>query len=222
MNRAVSWFCKIFLAPIVKRLFIRQVKGWGNLPDRNFILATNHQSHLDEIANGYICVPRRFHFIGQTDNYEGLAKLILYIVYFIAGVIRLNRKDEGSKRKVIEEAIEFAKKGDSLIIYPEGTRTRTGKLGRGKWGVAKIFFETGTPILPAAISGTFKLLPPGGKLKIKRIIKINIGKPIYFEKELEGRKKEELNDIEKRDFLIKITDKVMREIALLKSQMEEK
>jgi 1-acyl-sn-glycerol-3-phosphate acyltransferase len=221
MNRAVSWFCKIFLAPIVKFLFIKEVRGRENIPKRNFILATNHQSHLDEIINGYVCVPRRFHFIGQTDQYGGLTKLALYIIYFLAGVIHLNRKNKDSKREAVDQAIEFAKKGDSLIIYPEGTRTRTGKLGKGKWGVAKIFLETGTPILPAAITGTFELLPPGGKLKIKRITKINIGKPIYLEQELEG-KSSPGGEEKRRNFLIKTTDKVMAEIASLKAELEEK
>ncbi len=220
MNRAVSWFCKIFLAPIVKRLFIKEVRGWKNIPRGNFILATNHQSHLDELVTAYICVPRRYHFIGQTDTYKGFTKLSLYILYFIAGVIRLNRKKEESKKKVVTEAIEVLKKGDSLIIYPEGTRTRTGEMSKGKWGIAKIFLETGVPILPMAIKGTFELMPPGGKLKIERLIKINIGKPLYFTKELERIKKISQDSEENKEILVKITDKVMEKIASLKSELD--
>jgi 1-acyl-sn-glycerol-3-phosphate acyltransferase len=52
MNLFVSWFCKIFIKPIVGFLFIREVKGLENIPKGNFILASNHQSHLDWIVCG--------------------------------------------------------------------------------------------------------------------------------------------------------------------------
>lgn len=221
MNRLLSWFCKIFLAPLVKITLIKEVRGKENLPQENFILATNHESHLDEIANSYVCVPRRFRFIGQTDNYKGFNKFLLYVIYFLGGVIHLNRKSKQSKRKAVQEAIESLKSGDIVIIYPEGTRTRTGKLGKGKWGISKIFLQTGVPILPAAISGTFEILPPGGKLKIKRIIKINIGKPLYFKEELKKSSGGNLSPVEKKEMLIKITDKVMENINSLKKELNE-
>ena len=217
MNRVVSWFCKIFLAPIVKRALIKEVRGWENIPSENFILASNHASHLDEIANGYICVPRKFHFIGQTDRYTGLNKLMLYIIYFICDVIRLNRESKESKKRVLRQAVEFLKKGDILVIYPEGTRTRTGQIGQGKTGIAKIFLKTGVPILPVGIEGTFKLMPPKGKLKIKRIVKINIGKPLYFKQELERAKALQKDSKEYQALLVEITEKTMEKIIFLKS-----
>ncbi|MBD3208690.1 MAG: hypothetical protein GF370_04540 [Candidatus Nealsonbacteria bacterium] len=221
MNSLVSWGCKIFLAPLVRLLLIKEVRGQENIPDSNFILATNHQSHLDEIANGYVCVPRKFRFIGQTDNYGGLTKLLLYIVYFLAGVIHLNREEESSKKRALQEAVESLKNGNIVVIYPEGTRTRTGKLGKGKWGVAKMFLKTGVPVLPAAITGTFKLLPPGGDLQIRRIIRINIGKPLAFKEEFEKAKRKDLNKEEKEQLLVDITERVMKEIAILKKDLKK-
>ena len=220
MNRAVSWFCKIFLAPIIKILFIKEIRGLENIPKRNFIMATNHQSHLDELAAGYLCVPKRHHFIGQTESYTGFNKFLLNLVYIFGGVIRLDRTSEKSKKRVLKEAIRTLKKGDSLIMYPEGTRTRTGEIGKGKWGIAKIFLETGVPILPLAISGTFELLPPGGKLKIKKIVKMNIGNPLYFKEEFKKAKNLNYNSEEKQQILIEITGKIMESITLLKSEIE--
>jgi len=217
MNRAVSWFCNIFIKPIVYLLFIQKVKGKENIPKKNFILASNHQSHLDWIADGYICVPRRFRFIGQVDRYSGLLGIARDILYFITGTIRLNRKSEVSKKKVIEEAINSLKNGDILILYPEGTRSRTGEMGKGKWGVARFFLETGVPILPVGIKGTFELLPPGGKLKIKRIVKINIGKPLFFKKEFEEAKKIDKDSKRYKEILQTITNRLMEEIGILKS-----
>jgi len=221
MNRTVSWFCKIFLAPIVSALFIKKVSGRENVPKGNFILAANHQSHLDEIAASYVCVPRRFHFIGQTDNYTGFTKFLLHIIYFIGGVIPLNRKKKDSKKWVIKEATRVLKEGDILIIYPEGTRTRTGEIGEGKWGVARMFLETRVPVLPVGIKGTFDLLPPGGKLKIKRIVEISIGKPLFFKEEIERARinGKQIDDNEK--LLSEITNKIMEKISSLKTEMDK-
>jgi len=215
MNPLVSWFCKIFLAPLVKKLFLKDIKGLENIPKINFILVSNHQSYLDVIINGYLCVPRRFHFIGQIEGFKIPLKWLIASLYFLSGVIPLNRRDERSREKVVKEAISVLKKGDILIIYPEGRRSTNGEIQEGKPGVAKIFLRTGIPILPAGIKGTFELFPPKGKLKIKRIIKINIGKPLFFKEEIERAKKLEENSEEYRQILQKITNKTMEEITNL-------
>jgi len=216
MNRLISWFCKIFFRPVVDKFLIKEVKGLENLPKENFILAANHQSHLDQLMTGYVCVPRRFHMIGQTDRYSGLAKLFLYLVYFITGVIPINRESEESRKKVLEEAVKVLRKGDILVIYPEGTRTRTGEIQKGKFGVAKIYLRTGVPILPVGIKGVFELMPSGKRIpKIKKIIEINIGKPLYFKEEFEKAKNLDCNSVEYKNLLQRITDKVMEEIKKL-------
>lgn len=215
MNKFVSFLCKILLKPIVDKFLIKEVRGLENFPKGNFILAANHQSHLDQLATGYLCVPRRFHMIGQVDRYSGLTKLFLYILYFIAGVIPLNRESEESRKKVIDEGVKVLKGGDILIIYPEGTRTRTGELGKGKLGVAKFFLRTDVPILPVGIKGTFESLPPGGKLKIKKTIKINIGQPLYFKEDFARIKNLDCDSEEYKNICQKITDKVMTEIKNL-------
>ena len=215
MNPLLSWFCKIFLKPIVNKLLIKEVKGLENLPKTNFILVSNHQSYLDIIIDSYLCVPRRFHFIGQIEGFKIPLKWLIAALYFLSGVIPLNRKDEESRAGVVKSAIEVLKKGDILIIYPEGARSRNGQIQEGKAGAARIFLKTGVPILPAAIKGTFELLPPKGKLKIKRIVKINIGKPLYFKEEFEKAKKITDDSDEYKEILQKITGKIMEEVSCL-------
>ncbi len=149
--------------------------------------------------------------------YTGILGLARDILYFLAGVIPINRKDSRSKKQAVEQAIKALKNKDTLILYPEGTRTRTGAIGKGKRGTAKFFLETGTPILPMAINGTFKLMPPGGKLKIRKIVKINIGEPLYFEQELATAKNLSKDSEKYNQLLIKITNRVMEEIIALKS-----
>ena len=216
MNRIIAWFSKIFLAPILQLLFIKEIKGRENIPKRNFILASNHESHLDQVANGIVCVPRRFSFVGQVDAYTGLGGMVRDILYFFGGVIRLDRKSAESRKETVATAIKFLKKGYSLIIYPEGTRTRTGKIAEGKWGIAKLLFASEVPILPVALTGPFELLPPGGKLKVKRKIKINIGKPLYFSEEIEKSKKLDKDSEEYKQLMHNVTEKIMQKIKELK------
>jgi 1-acyl-sn-glycerol-3-phosphate acyltransferase len=215
MNKILSTILRITLAPLIGLLFIKEVKGKDNFPDRNVILASNHQSYLDILLCGYICVPRKYTHIGQVDRENKGWSGFRDFIYSLGEVIPVNRKDENSKKLAFERAIEFLNKGYSLVIYPEGTRTRTGEVGKGKWGVAKFFLETGVPILPLGIRGAFELFPPGEKPKVKKNIRLNIGQPLFFKEELELVKGMSRDSKEYEDVCIKITEKVMEEIKKL-------
>jgi 1-acyl-sn-glycerol-3-phosphate acyltransferase len=216
MNRFFSLFCKIFLKPIVDIFLIKEVKGLENVPKGNFILAANHQSHLDQICTGYVCVPRRFTYIGQVDRYSGFEAILRDFIYFVFGVIPVNRNDSDSRKKATEEAVKRLKRGDILVIYPEGTRTRTGEIQKAYPGVAKLFLSTGLPILPVGIKGTFELMPSGKALpKIKKIVEINIGAPLYFKEEFEEGKKLNCDSEKYKGLLETITEKIMEKIKNL-------
>ncbi|MCK9393563.1 MAG: lysophospholipid acyltransferase family protein [Candidatus Paceibacterota bacterium] len=215
MNKITSIFCKIFLAPIVSILLVKKIYGKNNFPKRNFILASNHQSYLDIIVSAYVCVPKRFTFIGQVDKGKGLLRFLRDFFYFFGGVIPLNRFSEDSKKEAVDLAIDCLKRGYSLIIYPEGKRSIDGKINKGKWGVAKLFLQTGVPIVPASISGAFELFPPKGKLRIKRNVLMNIGKPMFFAEELEKVKGLDIDSDEYKRICIQITDKLMESIKQL-------
>jgi 1-acyl-sn-glycerol-3-phosphate acyltransferase len=210
-----SWLNKLSTVPLVKFLFVKEIKGLENIPKRNFILASNHQSYLDLYINGGLCVPKRFHFIGQIDSWKGIAGLFIRLYYRMAGVINLDRKNENSRKEVIDKATEVLRNSEILIMYPEGKRSLDGKLQEGKLGVAKIFLKTGVPILPVGIKGTSELLPPHGKLKIKKIVVVNIGKPLYFEKELKEAENLKEDSEEYLEVLKKITSEIMSNIATL-------
>lgn len=216
MDRFLSLICKVLFKPPVDKYLIKEVQGLENRPEGNFILAANHQSHLDQVVTGYVCVPRKYHYIGQTDRYTGFPRLIMYFLYFFAGVIPVNRKDKSSREKAVQKAIEALKNGACLVIYPEGTRSRTGQLQEGKFGVAKLFLKTGVPILPAGIKGTFELMPVGKSWpKFKKIIEIRVAKPLFFEKELARAKNLSEESTEYQLITENITDKVMEEITNL-------
>jgi len=230
MNPVASWFCKIFLKPIVDWLLIKEVRGLKNIPKSPFILVSNHTSYLDVIVDGYLCVPRRFHFIGQIDGWKGIMKWLIRTLYFVSGVIPLDRQSDESRENALKEAIRVLKKGNILVLYPEGRRSANGELQEGKLGAAKIFLKTRVPILPVGLKGTFELFPPQGKLKIKRIVEIDIGQPLFFNEEfnLAQNLVEELrsspasakssasgNSPEYQQILGKITEKIMEKIEQL-------
>lgn len=215
MNRTISYFCKIFLAPIATVLFIKGVQGKNNFPKHNFILASNHQSYLDIVISCYVCVPRRFVFIGQIDKGRGILGAMRDGLYYIGGVIRLNRFCEVSKKQAIDSAKDHLLSGYSLIIYPEGKRSLDGKIQKGKWGTAKLFLQTGVPIVPARIDGSYELFPPKGKMKVKRNITMVIGKPLELECYFEKAKNLDVDSEEYKNICIEVTDKLMEAIGSL-------
>lgn len=220
MNKILSWFCFIFLKPIVKLIWIKEVRGIENIPKSNFILASNHQSHWDQVINAYLCVPRKFTYLGQIDKYSGFEGFLRNFLYKLASVIPVHRYNEESKKRALKECVERLKKGEILIMYPEGTRSKNGKIGEGKTGIAKIHLMTGTPILPVAIKGNFEIMPVGKVFpKFKKIVKINVGKPMRFDEEIEMAKNLDCQSFQYKEICQKITQKVMEEIKNLFNQL---
>lgn len=216
MNKILSWFCYIFLKPIVKLIWVKEVKGLENIPKSNFILAANHQSHWDQVINAYICVPRSFTYLGQIDKFTGFEGFLRDLIYKIAGVVTIHRYNEESKKRAIKECEKRLKKGEILIMYPEGTRSKDGKIHQGKFGVAKLHLMTEIPILPVAIKGNFEIMPVGKVFpKFKKIVKINVGKPLQFREETERVKNLNSDSKEYKEICQEITEKVMAEIKRL-------
>ncbi|KPJ73673.1 hypothetical protein AMJ48_00510 [Parcubacteria bacterium DG_74_1] len=215
MNPIASWFCKIFLKPIVDWLLIKEVRGLENVPRSPFILVSNHVSYLDIIIDSYLCVPRRFHFIGQIDGFKGIVKWLIRAIYFVSGVIPLDRQKDQSREDALKKAAKVLKRGNILVLYPEGRRSTNGEVQEGRLGTAKIFLETGTPIIPAGIKGTFELMPPRGKLKIKKAVEINVGKPLFLKEEFNLAQDLAENSPEYQKILEKITDEIMGELKQL-------
>jgi|SRR3989338_937136 len=198
---------KLTIIPLIK-LWIRKVTGLENLPKEGAaILAANHSSYADHLIIGaYVAtkVNRRFHFLAKREHFQGLQKL--WHIY--VGAVPLDRKRGG--KQALKIALNLLNKGKLVIIYPEGTRTFTGKLQKAYTGVARLALRSGVPVVPIGLAGTFEIMPKGKYLpKFKRAT-MNIGKPMYFN-EFCNKK------INKR-MLREVTNKIMREIAMLSGQ----
>ena len=144
---AVSW-------PILRLAFRYRAKGTENLPrEGGYVLAAGHVSNLDPWALGLAIWPRRFlRFMGKSELFWFPLSLIL------AGVGAFKVHRGRADRDAIETAINLARDGNVIAMFPEGTRRKKGlrkKYEAGAHtGAARIALEAGVPLVPAGIKGT--------------------------------------------------------------------
>ncbi len=97
-----------------------------------------------------------------------------------AGFVSIDRKNVRSAMRSLDKAAERIKKGLSIAIYPEGTRTRDGSVGEFKRGMFYLAEKSESDIVPVTLSNSF-LLMPGGSGRVKAgTINMVIGKPLKF------------------------------------------
>jgi 1-acyl-sn-glycerol-3-phosphate acyltransferase len=148
-----------FARRVVERARMRlTVTGADRIPrDRAFIYMSNHQSHID-IPVLYATVP--------SQTLRMVAKTELFRVPLFGKAMRLGHMievDRSDRQRAVESlrrAAQLIGDGVSVWIAPEGSRSRTGALGPLKKGGFYLARETGTPIVPVALNGTFDVLPP--------------------------------------------------------------
>ncbi len=209
----VYFFEGLIMKPILYNFLIKEVVGKENLPkDKAMIIAANHNSHLDE----FVVMPpvvyttkRRARFFADRQHWhEGKLVFRLIAKYFKS--IPVDR-GKGKGDEALKKGLRELENGNSIIIYPEGTRGNAFDLGRGKVGVAKLALRSGMPVVPCGVYGTQYLMPKGThKIKMKKIVSVKFGKPMTFDGDAEG----ENNPEELR----KITDMIMSRIGTLIDQ----
>ena len=141
----------------VLRMFTRVTWGrWGSgcesIPDTGpVILASNHISNWDPVILGLAC-HREVHFLAKQGLFRNR-----FFGHFLrhVNVIPLNR--DGSDTRALRRAIEVLKNGGVLALFPEGTRSKTGKLGKAKSGTGYVAHASGAIVIPALISGSDRM-----------------------------------------------------------------
>jgi 1-acyl-sn-glycerol-3-phosphate acyltransferase len=162
---------KALICLLARPLFNFKVEGAQYVPRAGGILITsNHVSHLDPPLVG-VAIPRYvFH----------MAKLELFKVGWLLALMRTLGTimvDRGSGQPAVNEATRYLKNGGAVIIFPEGTRSQSGRLQKGRSGAVVIAIQAGAPILPVAIIGSQHGLTKGSK-KLKRVpVLVRIGEP---------------------------------------------
>ena len=201
------------LVPMLIKIWIKKVSGLENVPKQGpFIIAPNHLSYIDHFLISSIIIPyinNRLYFIAKKEHFEGLSQKSWHKLW--SNYITYIPIDRSKAEEALKSSLSCLKKGAVIVVYPEGTRSLTGKIQKGKTGVARLALWAQVPVIPVGIKGAFEIMPKGRKIpKLKKNVIITIGKPIYFNKYYGKRSTKKL--------LRQLTDSIMKEISQLSGQ----
>jgi 1-acyl-sn-glycerol-3-phosphate acyltransferase len=207
------WVVKYTLGMALKVVFRPWSRGRRNLPRRGpVILASNHLSFADHFF-GPLPLPRKVVFLAKAEYFTrpGFTGLVSRAFFKGTGQIPVDRTGGEASERALRSGLRVLAGGNVLGIYPEGTRSRDGKLHRGKTGVARLALESRAPVVPCAMIGTFEFLPSGSFRPSLRIRPGAIfGEPLDFSRYY-GQETE-------RGVLRSVTDEIMQAIQKLSGQ----
>ena len=197
MIRLFYQIFKILCRFVFGIIFGTKVIGADNIPkDGAFILAANHVSNWDPPFLGT--------FTNRVVNYMGKEELFKnpIMAAICRGLNVFPVKRGTADKNAIKTAVKILKSGNCFGIFPEGTRSKTGKLGKAESGVSLIAAMTKAPIIPAAIVNTEKIF--SSEVKFPRLAVV-YGEPIKF-----------FGSAKDKDAMNDFAQSVMNEIAQLK------
>ena len=168
--------------PVARALWRPTVTGLEHVPlTGGVILASNHLSFADSVVLPCI-VPRKVVFLAKSDYFTGTGvRGALMRGWFEGlGMLPVDRDDRKAALASLDTALEVLGRGEAFGIYPEGTRSRDGRLYRGRTGVAHLALTAGVPVVPVGLTGTEKLQPVGSNRPKIVPITVTFGAPIDF------------------------------------------
>jgi 1-acyl-sn-glycerol-3-phosphate acyltransferase len=160
-----------------------EVFGAENVPsDGAAILASNHLSVLDSMYLP-LMIDRPVTFAAKSEYFTGTRPAERLAGAYLRATKQLSVDRAGARaaHEMLQEALELLRQGALFGIYPEGTRSPDGRLYRGRTGIGWLALHSGAPVIPVAMVGTERLLPPGHKVPRPGRIQIRIGKPLLFD-----------------------------------------
>ena len=168
--------------PLAKAVWRPKVFGIEHVPRTGgVLLASNHLSFFDSVVIPVVA-PREVAFLAKADyfNGKGIRGTLQRMWFEGLGMLPVDREDTQAAIESLETALEVLGRGEAFGIYPEGTRSRDGRLYRGRTGVAHLALTAGVPVVPVGLKDTDKIQPVGSKFpKIARVT-ISFGEPLDF------------------------------------------
>ncbi|MBI5699636.1 1-acyl-sn-glycerol-3-phosphate acyltransferase [Candidatus Saganbacteria bacterium] len=156
-----------------------QIEGLENLnKNEPVVIVSNHQGAADIlILLAYL--PVYFRFVIKKELFK-----VPFFGWYLkkAGYIAVDRGVGEKAHRLFSEAEDALKTGDSVLVFPEGTRSRDGKLQPFKRGSLLLAFKAKVKVVPVAVSGSFHILPAKSIFYNIVPVKVRIGKPISLEK----------------------------------------
>jgi 1-acyl-sn-glycerol-3-phosphate acyltransferase len=175
------------LAHCVLRVVLRvwhrlEITGREHLPrDRSFVLVANHSSHLDAVALLSALPLAKIHraFPAAASDYFFTNLPVLAFSAVVINAMPFDRKENPKQslelcRRLLETP------GHILILFPEGTRTPDGEIGKFKPGIGFLVAGTEFPVVPCHLAGAFDAWPKGKLIPRPRKLRLTIGAPMQF------------------------------------------
>lgn len=167
---------RMVIGPVFRRMFDLTIVGLENVPDDGpAIIAANHTSVIDSFIVPAI-LPRNISYVGKAEYLDDWKTKHIFPAL---GMIPIDRSGGDAAMAALDTAASLLDGGELFGIYPEGTRSRTGHLYKGRTGVSRLAHRTGAPMVPVGLTGMRDIQPPDAPMpKFFTAATIAFGRPL--------------------------------------------
>jgi len=173
---------RALLVPVSRVAFRPIVEGREHVPPAGpVILAANHLSFVDSFLIPLIA-PRPVAFLAKSEYFTGpgvRGRLVAATLRGL-GAVAVPRGEHRAAQAALETALGVLDSGGAFGIHPEGSRSRDGRLYRGRTGVAWLALASAAPVVPVALLGTERIQPVGARLPRPGRVTVRFGAPLHF------------------------------------------
>ena len=173
---------RVVIGPVLHALGRPKVTGLENIPVTGpAILASNHLSFIDSMYLPLV-IDRPVVFPAKAEYFAAKGPLGRVWAAYLRSTNQLQMDRDGARsaQATLQAALDLLRAGELFGFYPEGTRSPDGRLYRGRSGIGWLALNSEAPVIPVAMLGTRKMLPPGAPLPRPTRIQIRIGKRMEF------------------------------------------
>lgn len=174
---------RVVAGPFLHVLWRPEVTGLENIPETGgALIASNHLSIVDSIFLPLV-ISRPVTFAAKSEYFTGTRMVDRVTAMYMRATNQLSVDRAGARaaQAMLEAALERVNGGALFGIYPEGTRSPDGRLYRGRTGIGWLALHSGVPVIPVAMIGTDRVLPPGRTVPKLNRIQVKIGSPLTFD-----------------------------------------
>lgn len=195
----IKWLARVFFAPFARLVFRPRIIGRANVPKKGAVLiASNHLSFIDSVVITLVS-PRSVSFLAKSEYFTGKGFKGWVTKQFFTGIgaIPVERSAGQAAQDALNSGLRVLESGGAFAIYPEGTRSRDGRLYRGRTGVAWLALNSQAVVIPVALTGTQNIQPAGSsRIHLARVT-VEFGMPVPVDRGEDagsGRARRELTD----------------------------
>jgi 1-acyl-sn-glycerol-3-phosphate acyltransferase len=174
---------RVVAGPLLRLLWRPEVTGGEHIPRAGgAIVASNHLSVVDSIFLPLV-LDRPLTFAAKSEYFTGKRPSQLFAGAYMRATKQLavDRDSGRAAQDMLEAAVRLLQAGELFGVYPEGTRSPDGRLYRGRTGIGWLVLASAVPVIPVAMIGTGRVLPPGHTIPGLRRVGIRIGAPMIFD-----------------------------------------